>query len=123
MKAPTAAKILLVEDEFLLALQFERALTAAGFEVLGPLATVRQALGALAVELPAGAVLDVNLAGGTVFEAADALVEAGVPFVFRTGREAADLPPEHRSAPLLQKPCAPQALLDWLRGPLHAAAD
>lgn len=123
MSAPEAAKILLVEDEFLLALQLERALIAAGYEVLGPFATVPQALGALAVQLPAAAVLDVNLVGGTVFEVADALAEEGVPFVFCTGRQAADLPPEHRSAPLLQKPCAPQALLDWLHGRLHAAAD
>jgi DNA-binding response OmpR family regulator len=114
-------KILLVEDEYLIAAALESALLAAGYDVLGPAPSVRKALGALAGERPAGAILDVNLRGETVFAVADALAASAVPFVFCTGRAESELPAEHRARPVVQKPCDAKALLDCLAGQLHAA--
>lgn len=88
----TGKRVLLVEDEFLVALLVEDALTEAGCVVLGPFSRVRQALDALhGLEVDA-AVLDVNVAGEMVFPVAEALEARGVPFLFVTGYGQSVLP-------------------------------
>ncbi len=104
-------RILVVEDEALVAMLVEDALTDAGCEVVGPVATVADALALLETEgAPAAAVLDLNLAGETSLPVADALAKCGVPFVVATGYGAAGLPPEHKNAPVLAKPYDPAEL-------------
>jgi DNA-binding response OmpR family regulator len=73
--------VLVVEDEFILAMEIERLLTEHGWQVLGPAATVRQALGLLAGRAPQIAILDVNLRGEMVTPVAEELRARGVPFV------------------------------------------
>ena len=92
MNAPARLKILLVEDEYLIAAALEAALNDAGYDVLGPAPSVRRALTALAGERPAAAILDVNLDGESVYAVAHALAILAVPFVFCTGREQTELP-------------------------------
>lgn len=112
-------KILLVEDEFLIAMQLEGVLLAAGYDVLGPAATVRKALRILSEERPAAAILDVNLGDETAFAVADALAERAVPFIFCTGRDLAIVPVAHRRRLMLVKPCDGEELLSRLAEQLH----
>jgi CheY-like chemotaxis protein len=99
-------RILLVEDEFLIADEMAETLSDCGAEVVGPAATVEQAHDLLAshgVRLHA-AVLDLNLAGKMVFPVADVLVSQGVPFVFTTGYEAWNVPERYADVPRFEKP-------------------
>jgi DNA-binding response OmpR family regulator len=101
-----AGRVLVAEDEFVIALEVEDVLRRAGYEVVGPAATPEDAA-RLATEEPLdAAVLDVELRGGRVFPAAEALARRGVPFVFLTGYEPVMLPANLRGRPLLAKPFA-----------------
>jgi two-component system, response regulator PdtaR len=73
--------VLVVEDEFLIAMDLELLLQRHGWRVLGPAATVDEALRLLAGERPDVALLDVNLRGGLVTPVAEELRARGVPFV------------------------------------------
>ncbi len=99
--------ILVVEDEALVAMLLEDALTDAGCTVLGPANSVAQALALLKHSRPEAAVLDLNLAGETSEPIADALAALGVPFLVATGYGAEGLPAGHRGAPVLAKPYDP----------------
>ncbi len=103
-------RILVVEDEALVAMLVEDALVEAGYEVIGPARSVAQAMKLLEGETPAAAVLDLNLAGETSTPVADALAKRGVPFVVATGYGVAGVPPAHRAAPVLPKPYDPADL-------------
>ncbi len=105
-----ARRILVVEDEALVAMLVEDALEDAGFGVIGPVRSVAQALEALEMEAPDAAVLDLNLAGENSVAVADALVARGIPFVVATGYGAAGLPATHRQALVLPKPYDPADL-------------
>jgi DNA-binding NtrC family response regulator len=72
---------MIVEDEFLIAMDLQRTLEHHGWRVLGPVANVRDALKVLAVELPSVALLDINLGRELVTPVAAALLANGVPFV------------------------------------------
>ena len=110
MTPPTSRRILVIEDEALVAMLVEDALLDAGFEVIGPARSVAQALALLAAEAPNAAVLDLNLGGENSVGVADALVARGIPFVVATGYGAGGLPPTHRNAPVLPKPYDPADL-------------
>lgn len=99
------ARLLLVEDEFVLALGLSDVLEDLGAQVLGPVSTVAGAL-ELISKIPEidAAVLDINLGDDVVFPVADALVGRGVPFLFVSGYDAASLPARFRSAAFCQKP-------------------
>ncbi|MBX6742189.1 MAG: response regulator [Acetobacteraceae bacterium] len=103
-------RVLVVEDEALVAMLVEDALLDAGASVIGPAATVAEALALLEREAPEAAVLDLNLAGETSTPVADALAARGVPFVVATGYGAEGLPPGHAAVPVLAKPYDPDEL-------------
>jgi CheY-like chemotaxis protein len=103
-------RVLVVEDEALVAMLVEDALLDAGASVIGPAATVAEALALLERETPEAAVLDLNLAGETSTPVADALAARGVPFVVATGYGADGLPPGHAAVPVLAKPYDPDDL-------------
>lgn len=107
-------RVLVVEDEALVAMLVEDALLDAGAVVIGPVATVVEALALLERELPDVAVLDLNLAGETSTPVADALASRGVPFVVATGYGADGLPPGHAEVPVLAKPYDPDDLTSAL---------
>jgi DNA-binding response OmpR family regulator len=73
--------VLVVEDEFLLAFDLMLLLERAGWDVLGPVATVDQALRLLRGRRPDVAILDVTLKDGTVAPVAEALRARNVPFI------------------------------------------
>lgn len=106
-------RVILVEDEPLVAMMMEDLLTDLGCEIaasLGSLATAMAWLEASEERID-GAVLDVNLGGGeTVFPLAEALRRRGVPFAFATGYGA--LPSDrYPETPLIHKPVNLEQLL------------
>jgi PAS domain S-box-containing protein len=106
-------RILLVEDEALIALQAEAALTAAGCAVVGPAARVADAFDLFYAQEVDAALLDINVAGESVSGLADLLAAKGVPFAFCTGYgDVSTLPAGHRSAPRIAKPFTLEQLLD-----------
>lgn len=105
MSSPLSGlRILVVEDEMMVALLLEDMLVDLGCVVAGSVVCVDDALaliGSLALD---AAVLDVNLGGQMSYPVADALIAAGVPFVFSTGYAANRLQEGYRTFPALQKP-------------------
>jgi CheY-like chemotaxis protein len=106
-KALAGRRILIVEDDPLIAMLEEDLLLQLGCEVIGPAATLAEALALAAASSPQGALLDVNLQGEVVFPVADLLAGAGVPFVFVTGYGQRGLPPAHAGRLTIQKPFNP----------------
>lgn len=83
---PDKPKILLVEDEFIIALALAEELQAHGFEVAGPYTDAEEAAASLGTDNPDAAFLDVNLGHGrTSYALGLTLLERGTPFVFLTG--------------------------------------
>ena len=107
-------RILVVEDEFLVATLIEDMLVAAGCVVAGPVPRLSEALAAVDHGTFDAAVLDVNLGGDRVYPVADALSHRNVPFVFITGYGAGVLPCEYAERPRLCKPFKMADLLDKL---------
>ncbi|MDE2061898.1 MAG: response regulator [Bradyrhizobium sp.] len=98
-------RILVVEDEYMLAEDLRQVLENLAVEVVGPFATLAQALTLLrSGDTPDGAVLDVNLQGDTIFPVLDVLRERGVPFVLTTGYDGWALPEAYTNAPRCAKP-------------------
>jgi len=99
------SRILIVEDEYLLADDLSETLVEAGAEVLGPIASIEDATAFIAGEAVIdAAVLDVNLRGDMVFPVADALRARGIPFAFATGYDKWALPERFADAPRVEKP-------------------
>ena len=96
--------ILLVEDDYLIAYAMQSELQDFGARVVGPAASVKDALVLLDSGPVDGAILDVSLNDEKVFPVAEALTAIGVPFVFTTGYSASDLPAAWRHVPRLEKP-------------------
>lgn len=101
----TKPKILIVDDEVLLAMEVEMILTDAGFEAIGPVHSVPAALDLIDTTRPDGAVLDVNLDHrGTSNAVADRLEALGVPFIFLTGYAPEHIPDPQRARQVIGKP-------------------
>jgi DNA-binding response OmpR family regulator len=97
-------RIVVVEDDFLLATEICRELRNLGATVLGPAPTpfyASQLIGRGRID---AAVLDVRLHGSTVFEVADQLRGQGVPILFATAYDRQAIPPRFQETCLLQKP-------------------
>ena len=108
--------VLIVEDEFLIAMDLQMLLESFGWRVMGPAATVQAALQLLKEELPAVALLDVNLGRELVTPVAQALVDLGVPFAITS---AYDKPEQFggeilAGVPNIGKPVAERRLMATL---------
>ncbi len=113
-------RVMVVEDEALIALTLMDAISEMGCEILGPASTVAAAVDLARRDPPPDlAVLDVNLAGASSAPVAQALRSLGVPFVYCTGyaEPASQIEPDLR-AEMLTKPIDPRALEAALRGAL-----
>jgi DNA-binding response OmpR family regulator len=109
-KSLSGARILVVEDEFLLALQLEELLQSRGCTVLGPFKSLEDAMAASREPFDL-AILDINLKGTMVYPLADDLLARGRPFLFLSGYTLSNLPERFRSAVRLGKPCEPETLI------------
>jgi len=103
--------VLLVEDEPLVALDVEMALTRAGFRVLGPAPTTASALSLLRTENPDLTILDLHLGDEMAFPILDFLAKTGRLFVILSGHSRHVVPLAHRDRPYVQKPHQEKALL------------
>lgn len=109
-------RILLVEDEYFIADDLRRSLSAAGAAIVGPVATLGGALDLADNGGPLdGAVLDINLRGEMVYPVADRLKAKGVPFLFLTGYDARALPARFTGVTHCEKPVAMQNLIAALQ--------
>jgi CheY-like chemotaxis protein len=97
-------RILIVEDEMLVAMNIEDMLLGLGHEVAGLASRLAPALALAQESRFDAAMLDVNLAGEPSFPIAELLVERGVPFLFATGYGRAGIEERFRDRPILQKP-------------------
>ena len=114
-------RILVVEDEYLLADEMSQELADEGATVIGPVPSVKEAMAMIEAEKPFhGAILDVNLGGETVFPVADALIALGVPLIFTTGYDAAALPPQYSQVPRCEKPVSIRRITASLGRLMHA---
>lgn len=107
----TAYPVLVVEDEFLIALDIVAALEGAGIAVAGPASTVGDALAAIESGPLSGALLDAHLGGESAGRIADALAARNLPFAFVSGYGRDSLPQAHRDAPLVKKPFTDRDIL------------
>ena len=126
-------RILVVEDDYLLAESLNDLLAEAGAKVVGPVGNVPEALSLVTSGIGIdGALLDVNVRGQAVFPVADALLARGVPFSFCSGYDRYTLPPRYAHLSYCMKPynprttsCTQRRLTACLSGrvrPAHAAA-
>jgi two-component sensor histidine kinase/CheY-like chemotaxis protein len=97
-------RLLLVEDEPLVALMMKEVLLELDFEVSGPVGSVDAALAEIAQGEVHGAVLDINLGGNTVYPVADALMAKGIPFIFLTGYSRQGVERRFSTIPVISKP-------------------
>jgi CheY-like chemotaxis protein len=98
-------RVLVVEDEYLIADELGRALQEHGAEMIGPVVGLDEALAVVATEDRIdGAVMDLNLRGQFAFPLADALEARQVPFVFATGYDSAVIPRRYQHVPRWEKP-------------------
>ena len=110
-------RVLLAEDELLLALDVQMMLEDEGMEVIGPVSTLDEAMAAVAGESAIdAAILDVDLRGEDVFPLAEHLTERDVPFLFHTGQGSREgVMARFADAPLCAKPVLARQLVAMVR--------
>jgi CheY-like chemotaxis protein len=109
-------RLLVVEDEYIVAADLAASLESLGAEVIGPAASVQEALSFVQKDgVPLdGAVLDINLRNERVYPVADMLRARGIPFVFTTGYDAVAIPSAYAQVPRCEKPVDRTQLVRWL---------
>jgi CheY-like chemotaxis protein len=105
-------RLLVIEDEPLIALTIADSLEIAGAEVARPIGTEREALSAIEGGAFDAALLDANLHGRPVTAVAAALMRHGIPFAFVTGYDREALPESFRHLAVLRKPFNDRQLLE-----------
>lgn len=110
----SGCRILVVEDEAIVALDLARALESSGAIVVGPAHSVAEARRLIADSHMDGAVLDVNLGQESVAPLVRELGALHIPFVLMTGYDEKDLSPLWRAHPILHKPMIAAELIDAL---------
>ena len=115
VQASAVPRVLIVEDEPIVALEIAQILREGGFSALGPARCVAQALELLKVEDCDAAVLDINLGKETSELVAIELTQLGTPFITVSGYSAAQKPSVFNGAPALSKPVRPDMLIREIR--------
>jgi CheY-like chemotaxis protein len=108
-------RLLIVEDEQMVALLLEDVLTDLGCDVVGPAFSLADAVRLAGDAAIHGAILDVNLGGEKVYPAADILAARNLPFIFATGYGTGGLREADKSRPVLQKPFNLRRLVDIVK--------
>lgn len=112
----TAAKVLIAEDEVLIAVDLAEAFEHEGAQVLGPVSSISRAMAVLeAVANIDCGVLDLNLGGELVYPLADALAERDVPFMFTTGYGEDAIPARFDHVLRLEKPATGEAAVEMAK--------
>lgn len=113
-KAPPL-RILIIEDEPIIALDLQDTLIEAGFTVVGVVGRLDMALELISSTIFDAAIVDANLAGVSASPAALALVLRGLPFIVLSGYSRGQQQDEFAGAPFIQKPCRPAHIVQALR--------
>ena len=110
-------KVLVVEDEFIIALDLSETVQDLGYELEGPFDGNGAAIEAIEGDgLPDCAILDVFTADGEVYPLADKLSEAGVPIIFHSGHVPPDeVRSRYPDAQACSKPCPPDRLIGMVQ--------
>lgn len=116
-------RVLAVEDEFTILLMLENMLADLGCRLVGSAGRMADALALTQTTAPEAAVLDVNLAGHSVYPVAERLVTRRVPIVFATGYGITGIDPAWRSCAILDKPYQAHDLAIALTKALKSARD
>jgi len=103
-------RVLIVEDEAIIAMYVEDVISRFGYSVAGVVTNVDAALAFIETHAVDAAVLDINLKGKLVFPFCDALMRRGIPFVFASSYGERSIPQRYRVGPVVQKPFAPSEL-------------
>ena len=107
-------RVLIAEDEYLVAMDLALSLENLGIEIVGPAGTLEGALELVKrTDRLDGAVLDVNLRGQRVFPVAETLAQRNIPFIFTTGYDAAVIPEPYAGAPRCEKPVNNSQVIGW----------
>lgn len=109
-RSASGLRVLLVEDEIMVAVLLEDMLSGFGYEVVGPVAQLSKAVEMAQREDLDVAILDVNIKGNEVYPVAEALAARGIPFIFATGYAKGGLRAPYLDRPSLQKPFRRQSL-------------
>jgi DNA-binding response OmpR family regulator len=115
------ARILVVEDEYLIRMLLEDMVADLGHDVAAAVGTIAEARELASTADFQAAILDVNLDGEQIFPVADILAERGLPFAFITGYGEGSLPDAYRGRPALPKPFQIAQLESTLNGLLAVA--
>lgn len=116
MTSLNTPRILVVEDEALIAMHMTEVLESSGFEVVGPYQTVSRALAALNVPNCCDvAILDAHLRDESALPIAKALIQRAIPFFVVTGYNRAQLPEELALATILTKPVDTENLVSEIQ--------
>jgi DNA-binding response OmpR family regulator len=107
-------RVLILEDEPLIAFGIEDILLEAGFAIAGVTTKLESALALIESGACDAAIVDSNLAGVCADPAAVALVARGLPFVVLSGYSEEQLKNSFSGARFLQKPCRPEVLIETL---------
>jgi DNA-binding NtrC family response regulator len=104
-------RILIAEDEAMIALDLESVLQDLGCEIIGPVANVEDIVEQCEAHHPDGALLDINLRGKQVFAVLPRLIQQGVPVIITSGYDDVTLiPQDFRELPRISKPFNQTAL-------------
>ena len=112
---PRTVRVLIVEDEPMIALGIEDVLIDAGFEIAGVAGKLDKALALIECGACDAAIVDANLAGVSAGPVADALVTSSLPFIVTSGYAQEQMHSQFSGAPFLQKPCRPELLIQTLK--------
>jgi DNA-binding response OmpR family regulator len=107
-------RVLIVEDEAMIAGLIEVILREAEWSVVGPVATLERALATIERERLDAALLDVRVNGHDAFAVADVLVRRRIPFIFVSGFTRKQMPPRYRDCAYIAKPFTADAILALL---------
>jgi two-component SAPR family response regulator len=111
----TGLRVLIVEDDYIVATECGAVLRKHGARVLGPVPDVARARASLVVESPDCILLDINLKGEMVFDLAREIAMRGIAIIFTTGYDNTVVPASLRTRPFLQKPVEAHALIHEVR--------
>lgn len=108
-------RVLVVEDEIMIAVMIEDVLTDLGCEMLGPVSKLDTAMRLAQEESFDAAILDVTIRGGQIFPVAELLLARSVPFAFASGYDEWALPESLKGQRRLRKPFIQSELEDVIR--------